>query len=50
MFAHIYKSAAGYVLILSDDARPVGSETYHATKASAKKLAKQLGAKPWNYL
>lgn len=49
MFAHIFKSAAGWVLILSADVRPIGSESYHATKACAKKLAKKVGAKPWNY-
>jgi hypothetical protein len=49
MFAHIFKSAAGWVLILSTDARPIGSESYHATKTCAKRLAKKVGAKPWNY-
>ena len=49
MTAHIFKSAAGWILILSLDARPIGSESYHPTKASAKSLAKKAGAKPWNY-
>lgn len=49
MFAHIFKSRAGWVLILSNDARPIGSESYHATKTCAKRLAKKAGAQPWNY-
>lgn len=54
LFAHIFKARTKqWSLIISDSAEINGnhviSETLYDTKPEAKKAAKLLNAKPWNY-
>lgn len=53
IYAHIFKAPARtgrkFVLILSEGFTPTGRESYHDSKAEAKKAAQAAGAKAWNY-
>jgi hypothetical protein len=52
MKSHIYKFKGNWKLIITTGAaisQGVVSEKLYATKTEAKKVAKQLGAQPWNY-
>ena len=50
MFAHFYNAPKKtFVLIISATVAPVGTEYPVANKREARKLAKELGAKCWNF-
>jgi hypothetical protein len=52
MYSHIFKARGGFTLIITTGAeinQGVISKTIYADRKTAKQVAKQLGAKPWNY-
>lgn len=53
IYAHIFKAHARtghkFVLILSEGFQPIGTESYHDSKAEAKAAAAAANAKAWNY-
>jgi hypothetical protein len=50
MYAHYFKSRSGHQVIITDSSRPVGGQTISvSSKREARTIAKQHGAKPWNF-
>jgi hypothetical protein len=52
MYSHIYKARGGFTLIITTGAeinQGVISTAIYSDRKTAKQVAKQLGAKPWNY-
>ena len=52
MYSHIYKARGGFTLIISKGAeinQGVISTAIYSDRKTAKQVAKQLGATPWNY-
>lgn len=47
--AHYFASKTRKFVVISTDMRPVGTEINVAGVAEARKVAKQHGAKPWNF-
>ncbi|WP_407411590.1 hypothetical protein [Acinetobacter sp.] len=49
MKAHYFKQGKSHVLILSEDARPVGERIVLDSKKAVREVAKQRGAVPHNF-